>query len=41
MKYGIIFCGNLSDDKKISTLQKRTLKTMVGAKPQKFLHRLM
>jgi hypothetical protein len=33
-KYGIIFWGNSSDNKKVFTLQKKSLRTVVGAKPQ-------
>jgi hypothetical protein len=34
MKYGIIFCCNLSDSKKVFTLQQKTVTVMVGIKPQ-------
>jgi hypothetical protein len=34
MKYGIIFWGNSSDSKKVLTLQKKTVRLMVGIKPQ-------
>jgi hypothetical protein len=34
MKYRIIFCGNSSDSKKVFTLQKKTVRIIVGAKPQ-------
>jgi hypothetical protein len=34
MKYGIIFWGNSSDSKRVFTLQKKTVKIMVGVKPQ-------
>jgi hypothetical protein len=34
MKYGIIFWGNSSDSKKVFTLQKKTVRIMVGRKPQ-------
>jgi hypothetical protein len=34
MRYGIIFWGNSSDSKKVFTLQKKTVRIIVGAKPQ-------
>jgi hypothetical protein len=34
MKNGIIFWGNSSDSKKVFTLQKKTLRIMVGIKPR-------
>jgi hypothetical protein len=34
MKYGIIFWGNSTDSKKVFTLQKKTVRIMVGVKPQ-------
>jgi hypothetical protein len=34
MKYGIIFWGNSSDSKKVFTLQKNSVRIMVGIKPQ-------
>jgi hypothetical protein len=34
MKYGIIFWGNSSDSKKVFTLQKKTVRITVNAKPQ-------
>jgi hypothetical protein len=32
MKYGIIFLGNSSDSKRVFTLQKKTVRLMMGAK---------
>jgi hypothetical protein len=37
MKYGIILWGNSSGSKKVFTLQKRTVRIIVGAKPQNSL----
>jgi hypothetical protein len=34
IKYGIIFWGDSSDSKKVFTLQKKTVRIMVGVKPQ-------
>jgi hypothetical protein len=34
VKYGIIFLSNSSDSKKVFTLQKKTVRIIVGIKPQ-------
>jgi hypothetical protein len=34
MKYGIIFCGNSSNSKKIFTSQKKTERLIAGVKPR-------
>jgi hypothetical protein len=34
MKYVIIFCGNSRDSTKVFTLQKKTVRFIVGTKPQ-------
>jgi hypothetical protein len=37
MKYGVLFWGNSSDSKKVFTLQKKTVRIMVGVKSQNYL----
>jgi hypothetical protein len=34
MRYGLIFCGNSSDSKRVFMLQKKIIRIMLGEKPQ-------